>query len=233
MAREEESMPNRHNLFDFPHKAFRFMWMDVVSTIGTTDPGSQKALEQLDDKVKFAVDSYAHHNEDESTWFAPRLRELDAPLADKWVADHEENLHAMESLKERLRTIRDESDPRARAAMLADYYRDACDFLAEDLMHMAMEQNEVMGVFQRAFTDEQLRDLEVQFIAERIDPAYMKGLTPLFLRACNLDERTMLLSLIKRQVPSPEAFQGLLGGLVASIVPAEELAQIRARLEGA
>ena len=223
-------MAERHNLFEFPHKSFRFMWMEVVSVAGTTNAGDDASLEQLEAKVDFAVDAYAHHNHDESSWFAPRLAEIDKDLAARWIHDHDEHEHVLHSLRERAHAIRAERDGAARSAKLRDFYRFACRFLADDLDHMALEQEAIMTAFQNAYTDDQLRQLEGQFVAERIDPAYMKTLTPLFLRACNIDERTLLLSLVQKQSPSPEAFQGLLNGLVASIVPAGELAQIRGRL---
>ncbi len=223
-------MAERHNLFEFPHKSFRFMWMEVVSVAGTANSGDDASLAQLQAKVDFAVDAYAHHNHDESSWFAPKLAEIDRDLAARWVSEHAEHEHVLQSLKDRVRAIRAEPDAASRSAKLKDFYRFVCRFLADDLDHMAMEQEAIMTAFQGAFTDEQLRALEGQFIAERIDPAYMQSLTPLFLRACNIDERTQLLSLVQKQVPSPEAFRGLLDGLVAGIVPAGELTQIRGRL---
>ncbi len=223
-------MTERHNLFEFPRKSFRFMWMEVVSVAGTTNPGDDASLEQLESKVDFAVDAYAHHNHDESSWFAPRLAEIDKGLAARWIDDHAGHEHVLRSLKERARAIRAEKDTASRSAKLKDFYRFVCRFLADDLDHMALEQEAIMTAFQNAYTDDQLRQLEGQFIAERIDPAYMQKLTPLFLRACNIDERTFLLSIVQKQVPSAEAFRGLLNGLVASIVPGDELTQIRGRL---
>ncbi len=222
-------MSERKNFFDFPHKAFRYMWMDVVAVVGTTNPSLDPSLDAMEAKISFACDAYAHHNQDESEWMGPRLQELDAPLAKRWLDDHDSHLNTMEELKSRVRALRATADVGARARALGELYRFVCHFLAEDLVHMELEQEPIMAAFQKAYSDDQLQDMEAQFIRDRIDPSLMKKLTPLFLKACDVDDRTRLLSVIKRQVPAP-AFEELLGGLVAGIVGPEELAQLRSRL---
>lgn len=222
-------MADRYNLFDFPHKPFRFMWMEVVSEVGNVNYTDDGALEALERKIKFAADSYAHHNRDESEFFGPLLRRIDAALADGWVADHEHHLGVLEGLKERMRALRSEANVEARGRATEAFYRDLCRYLAEDLDHMMMEQTEIMQRFQDRHTDAELQQMERDFIAARVDPDYMKSLTPLFLRAGNIDQRTFVLGIIKSQVPAP-AFDDLVQGLVASIVPAAELQQIQQRL---
>jgi len=220
----------RHNFFDFPHKPFRHMWMDLVSSIGCVNYTDDRALEELAGKVQFATDVYAHHNRDESEWFGPRLQELDSELTSRWLADHEEHLHTLTDLRDDIHAIREEKDLTKRGELTAAFYDKACAYLAGDLDHMISEQTEVMKAFQDRYDDDELREMEARFLQERIDPAYLQRLTPLFLRAGNLDERTFLLSIAQQQAPSPEAFQGLLGDLVASIVPPNELVEIRRRL---
>jgi hypothetical protein len=222
-------MHERKNFFDFPHKAFRFMWMDVVAAVGGTNPFLDASLAATEAKVTFACDAYAHHNKDESEWLGPRLHELDASLAKRWLADHDSHMTTLEELKKRIRAVRATASVDDRTRMLGDLYRFVCHFLAEDLVHMALEQEPIMAAFQKAYSDDQLEAMEMQFIKDRINPDLMKSLTPLFVKAGNVDDRTRLLSIIKKQAP-PAAFEELFGGLVADVVGAEELAQLRARL---
>jgi hypothetical protein len=222
-------MADRHNFFTFPHKPFRHMWMDVVAAVGRTNPTLEKDLEALDTKVAFACDVYAHHNRDESEWFATRVRELDSALATRWLRDHDSHLEVLTKLTARVHAIRGNPSVEARTKELADLYRYVCHFLAEDLVHMEFEQTEIMSSFQKAYTDEQLRAMEQQFIQERIDPAFMQSLTPLFLQAGNVDDRTFLLTMAKQKMPPP-AFNQMLSGLVANIVAPEELSQLKTRL---
>jgi hypothetical protein len=223
------TMSDRKNFFDFPHKAFRTMWMDLVAQVGTTNPSLDASLAAMEAKVTFACDAYAHHNKDESEWMGPRLQELDAALTKQWLADHDGHLTTMNELQERVRAIRSTADVDARTRALTELYRFVCRFLAEDLVHMELEQETVMAAFQKAYSDDQLQAMEMQFIQERINPDLMKSLTPLFLKSGNVDDRTRLLTVIKRQVPAP-AFEELLAGPVAGFVGPEELAQIRSRL---
>ncbi len=222
-------MSERKNFFDFPHKAFRYMWMDVVAEIGSTNPSLDASLAAMEAKVNFACDAYAHHNKDESEWMGPRLQELDAALTKHWLSDHDSHLGTLDELKSRVRAIRSSPDVDARTRALGELYRFACRFLAEDLVHMQLEQEPIMAAFQKAYSDDQLQAMEMQFIQERINPTLMKSLTPLFLKSGNVDDRTRLLSVIKRQVPAP-AFDELLAGLVAGFVSPEELTQLRSRL---
>jgi hypothetical protein len=223
------TMSERKNFFDFPHKAFRYMWMDVVAAIGATNPSLDGSLAAMEAKVTFACDAYAHHNKDESEWMGPRLQELDASLAKHWLADHDSHVGTMEELQSRAHAIRSTPDVAERTRALGELYRYVCRFLAEDLVHMQLEQEPIMAAFQKAYSDDQLQAMEAQFIQERINPALMKSLAPLFLKSGNVDDRTRLLSVVKRQVPPP-AFEELLAGLVAGLVGPEELAQLRSRL---
>lgn len=223
-------MALRLNFFDFPHKAFRFMWMELVQQIGSVNYGDDAAVAELAEKITFATDSYAHHNHDESEFFGPRLQELDAVLTAGWLADHDAHLGHLQAFKAKIAAIQSESDIPARGALMAELYTFACRYLADDLDHMMLEQTKVMETFQGAYSDDQLREMEGQFIQERVDPEYMKSLMPLFLRAGNIDERTFTLSIVQKQVPSPEAFAGMLEHFAAQFVPADELATIRQRL---
>jgi hypothetical protein len=48
-------MSERYNLFDFPHQPFRFMWMEIVSEVGSTNYTDDAAVDALAKKVSFAV----------------------------------------------------------------------------------------------------------------------------------------------------------------------------------
>jgi hemerythrin-like domain-containing protein len=204
------------------------MWMEVVSKIGCVNFTDDKDLEALQDLVNYATDVYAHHNRDESEWFGVRLRALDEGLAHRWLRDHDEHLQVLTEFRERLQEIR-RRPVDERCSMISDYYDYACSFLKNDLEHMWMEQGEIMAVFHAKYTDDELRELEAQFIRERIDPAYMQRLAPLFLRASNIEDRTFSLSIMKEQAP-PEAFRGMLEDLAAKIIPAAELGVIKQRI---
>ncbi|MBN2196460.1 MAG: hypothetical protein JW751_26855 [Polyangiaceae bacterium] len=222
-------MSDRHNFFELPHKPFRLMWMELVGAIGAINPRDEAALARLEARVEFATDVYAEHNRDESEWYGPRLRELHAELAARWLADHEDHLRLLASLGGRTRAVRAELAVAARRDLLADLYRFFCEFVADDLAHMSLEEGQIMFAFQAAYDDDRLHELEAAFIAERVSPDAMQRLTPLYLRACNVDERAVVFAWLQRRTPA-DIFDDLMGGVVANVVPAGELAEIRARL---
>lgn len=53
-----------------------------------------------------------------------------------------------------------------------------------------------MAHFQAHFSDAELDQIEIAFI-KQMDPRHLQSLTPLFLRAGNLDDRTKILGAIK------------------------------------
>lgn len=85
-----------------------------------------------------------------------------------------------------------------------------------------------MGQFHSSFTDAELVAMETDFL-KQMDPAHMQELTPMFLRAGNIDDRIFMLSAIKLNAP-PAAFEGVLHGLAPTIIPAAELDVIKQRL---
>lgn len=219
----------RYNFFDFPHKPFRFMWLELVQHIGNANFTSDEALQALKAECDFACNTYIHHGNDESEWFGARLAELDADLAKEWIAEHDAQEAELKLFPTKAQAMLDEPDHGKRGEMARDFYIFACKFVAEELAHMMREQEKVMVPFQEAYTDEQLMDLEQQFLRDRISPEYMQSLTPLFLRSGNIDERTFTLSIIQSQIPAPE-FMGMLEHFASQFVPAPELAAIKVRL---
>ncbi|MBN2193217.1 MAG: hypothetical protein JW751_10415 [Polyangiaceae bacterium] len=222
-------MADRYNFFELAHKPFRLMWMELVVSIGVASPRDEAELARLEARVEFATEVYAEHNRDESDWYGSRLCELDPDLAARWRSDHDDHLRLLESLRGRTQAVRVEPAITARAELLADLYRFFCEFVADDLAHMSLEEGEIMSAFQAAYDDGGLRELEAEFVAERVSPAAIQRLTPLFLRACNADERASVLALLQRRT-SADTFDDLMGGVVANVLPPRELAEVRARL---
>lgn len=222
-------MADRYNLFEFPHKPFRLMWTELVGPIGATNPADEAALARLEARIEFATEVYAQHNREESEWLGPLLRTLNPTLAERWLADHADHQRVLEHLAARARAVCAEGDLAIRRELLADLYRFFCEFLADDLAHMSLEQGEIMFELQAAHDDDELRALEADFLDSQISADQLQRVTPLFLRACNVDERASILRLAQRRI-EPDAFEDLMARVVPRIVPAPELAELRARL---
>ena len=219
----------RYNFFDFPHKPFRFMWLELIQHIGNANYTSDDALRALKAEVDFAATTYIHHGRDESEWFGARLAELDADLAKAWIAEHSSQEAELLEFPARAQALLDEPDHGKRAELARDFYIFASAFLARELDHMMNEQQKVMVPFQEAYDDDTLMEMEQQFLRDRISPEYMQSLTPLFLRSGNIDERHFTLSIIQSQIPDGP-FRGMLDDFAAQFVPADELSVIKQRL---
>jgi hypothetical protein len=225
---ERETMADRYNFFELPHKGFRMMWAELIGPLGSLDVGDEESLCQLEARLEFATEVYAQHNRDESEWFGPRLCVIDTELTQRWLADHADHEHVLAHLMARARALRVEPDLAVRRELLADFYRFFCEYVADDFEHMSLEQGEIMCAFQVAYDDDQLRELEAQFLAERVSADTLQRLTPLFLRAFNREERTWLLTHLHRRL-DPETFAHLMGDVVERAVPARELPELRVR----
>jgi len=94
---------------------------------------------------------------------------------------------------------------------------------------MSLEQGEIMCELQAAYDDDELRALERAFLDEQVSADQLQRVTPLFLRAGNLDERARILALAQRRIDH-DAFEDLMARVVPRIIPAPELAELRARL---
>ncbi len=222
-------MADRYNLFELPHKPFRLMWTELVGPLGSVNPADEGALARLEARIEFATEVYAQHNRDESEWLGPHLRAANPALAERWLADHADHQRVLEHLAARARAVCVETDRAVRRDLLADLYRFFCEFLADDLAHMSLEQGEIMFELQAAHDDDELRALEAEFLDSQVSADQLQRVTPLFLRAGNFDERAWILELAQRRIER-DAFEDLMARVVPSIVPPRELAEIRARL---
>ncbi|HOU92906.1 MAG TPA: hypothetical protein PLU22_17755 [Polyangiaceae bacterium] len=222
-------MSDRYNLFELPHKPFRLMWAELLGPLGAVNPTDEAALARLEARIEFATEVYAQHNREESEWLGPRLRVINPELADRWLADHADHQRVLEHLAARARSVCAEADVAARRELLADLYRFFCEFMADDLAHMSLEQGEIMCELQAAYDDDELRALERAFLDEQVSADQLQRVTPLFLRAGNLDERARILALAQRRIDH-DAFEDLMARVVPRIIPAPELAELRARL---
>lgn len=222
-------MADRHDLFELSHKPLRLMWMELLATVGTARGDDAAGLAALEAGIAVAVELHGEHNRDESDWYGPRLAALDPELAARWLADHDDHLRVMRKLLGRVRALRAEPDAAHCAEQLGDLYRFLCAFVADDLAHMSLEQGEILFRFQAAYDDEQLREIEAAFLAERPTAAELERQLPFYLRACNTMERAQVLALV-RQRTTAAAFTRLWREVVAPAVSTAELVELGSRL---
>lgn len=64
----------RQDMFQLPHKAFRYMWTEATRLVGSLDVTDKEEVERTADAVLFACKIYLHHNHIESETFAPPIK---------------------------------------------------------------------------------------------------------------------------------------------------------------
>jgi hypothetical protein len=224
-----QTADGKRNLFIFPHKAFRFMFCELLNKIGKVNYTNDKELEELQKDVNYAVHAYTTHNHDESTYWADLLKEKEPETVAKWLKDHEEHEHELHEFDKSIASIIAEKSLQKRTGLVDSLYQALADFLIGDLTHMREEQTIINDLYLKHYSVEEINGLEMTFI-KQMDPKHMQALTPLLMRAHNLDGRAFLLGAIKNTGAPPPALHGILGLLRSINVPNEEITEIFTRV---
>lgn len=172
---------------------------------------------------------YTAHNHDESTYWADLLKEKEPEVVDKWLKDHKEHEHELHEFDKNIASIIAEKSNEKRAGMVDSLYHSLAEFLIGDLAHMREEQTIINDLYLKHYTVAEIDRLEMEFV-KQMDPKHLQGLTPLLMRAHNLDGRAFLLGAIKNTGAPPQALQGILGLLRSINVPNDEITEIFTRV---
>lgn len=190
---------------------------------------NNKELEELQKDINYATHVYTTHNHDESTYWADLLKEKEPEVVAKWLKDHKEHEHELHEFDKSIASILAEKSAQKRTGLVDTFYQSLADFLIGDLQHMREEQTTINDLYLKHYSVEELDRLELAFI-KQMDPKHMQALTPLLMRAHNLDGRAYLLGAIKNTGAPPPALLGILGLLRSINVPNEELTEIFTRV---
>jgi hypothetical protein len=210
---------DRFDIYAPVHKGLRLGSARLLERLGRTDwsdPAARGAV-LADFRRHLAVCQEHLQHEDGELHAALRERapEIAAGL-DREHEDHEVAFARLEALIHDVETAPEERRARAGHAL---YLAFSIHF-AEDMLHMAHEEQEAMPLLQAHFTDEALMEMD-QRIVQTISPDRMADYLRLMIPAATPQGRAALLRVIKAGAP-PEVFHGILENIARpALAPAE------------
>jgi len=201
--------PGCGNLFYFPHKFFRKLWMTVIGDVGKTDFQDQEEVQMLIPFVTMAADAYIEHNHGENEFFLSMLEEKDPEQHAKWKNDHKHHEEELEVMKKEVRRIAAIADNTERRIEGLKWSSVLHRFLAADLEHMDFEENQIMSLLAKHFPAPALKEQEMKLI-KSLRPEFLKQMLPFCIISTDTVSLVQMCRIIHMQTARapPQAWAG-------------------------
>jgi hypothetical protein len=221
-----------HEIYGLIHKGLRYAHARLLTRLGATAPDNGAAVAELLADLQRHLASRAGQIGCERREILAPLRTR-APGAVTELAEGHDRRCAHLPVLERLIAEVGLSRLRQRGAALDRLYLAFSRFVAEDLHHMAEEQEEFSPVLQALFTDAELDAMEARMRAG-LTAEQLIDLARIMLPAARPDERLAMLRTVRadmvRENAPPESFAVLLALGVRPALAAADWAQLEAGL---
>jgi hypothetical protein len=196
-----------HDFYGPIHKGLRLAQTQMLVRLGACGGDDEGELaELLGDLVTFCR-ICEHHLENEDRWVHSALEDR-APGSTFRLgeshAHHRQSFEALEALMARVET----AQPCDRPRRLKQLYLRFSLFMADDLAHMAEEEELMLPVLQSLFTDEELAGIEDRILSG-LSPDEIVGFGRLMIPAATRADRIALLTAMRANAPA-EAFEAIL-----------------------
>jgi hypothetical protein len=196
-----------HDFYGPIHKGLRLAQTQLLVRLGACGGDDDTELSQLLADLDAFCLMARHHLENEDRWVHSALEER-APGSttrlEESHADHRQSFGALHGLIARVETaVRCD-----RARRLKQLYLRFSLFMADDLAHMAEEEELLLPMLQSLFTDEELSDIE-DHILSGLSPDEIVAFGRLMIPAATRADRISLLSAVRANAPA-EAFEAIM-----------------------
>jgi Hemerythrin HHE cation binding domain len=216
-----------HDLYRDVHKAIRTMLFDTVAAAGRLDPSDRVARVAHANRVRDLVRFLAFHAEHEDSVLDEPIRRVLPEQADAIACDHLALEQQMADLVALADLVFDCERTDARAAVHT-LYLDLASFVSAYLAHQDVEERVVMPALEASCGVPGLLELHARILAE-ISPEDMGWSLSVMIPAMNIDDRAEMLGGMRAEAPT-EVFAGV-WGLVTTVLPADDVAALAARLD--
>ena len=198
-------MNSRLDLYKEVHKGVRKALFDLAMLAGSTEFNHPESLQRLKDQVNLTYNLLETHAHSEDTYVEPLLRQCDSEVADKLTTTHSKLENDISQLKRQLDDFASgQADITSQGQL---FYLALTRFIGEYLQHIADEEQILMPLLWKKFDDPTLMEVTTT-IRANIPPPVMKNFLSFMIPAMNHQERTLMLTGIKRAAP-PEVFDGV------------------------
>ena len=207
----------RESFFRVIHKALRSELGRLAGQAGRTDFADAAEVARLRASAEETFALLEEHAANEDRFLMPLLRRCAPQIASRLDRAHAGQHDTLDGLRARLAAAASAGAAAAREghAFLLQLSR----VQAEQLSHMADEEELAQPALWRAYDDETLRGAHAELLAS-IAPAHLAHMAALMLPAMNAPERAQMLSGARATMPGP-AFEGLLEVAESALDPAD------------
>ncbi|MES1199611.1 MAG: hemerythrin domain-containing protein [Pseudomonadota bacterium] len=208
-------MSARHDFYSPIHKGLRLGSSRMLVALGQADWRNTQSSAELLFALKTHLVLAREHLEHEDAEIIPPLRAKAKEMAHVLDHDHEDHYQTFRDLDECIRELEGAPNADQRALCGQSLYIRFSTYFADDLAHMAREENEALPLFHALFTDQELMEMEGRIIAS-IPPARLTQYYEIMIPGMSPPERAAFLSYVRAVAP-PEAFQHLYGVAQAAL----------------
>jgi len=217
--------PARFNIYANPHKGLRLAFGEVLTAAGRVDPEDGEDVARLVGQVRALLRFCRTHLEKEEAFVHPAIEARRAGASATTHDDHRDHLAAFEQLESEVLAL-ETAGQEHREAAVTRLYRHLALFVADNLVHMHVEETDNNAALWAAYDDGELHALEQRLVAS-IPPDMLQLTLRWMMPAMNPAERAGLLREIRERAPAP-AFAGLLAAVQATLTETERQKLARA-----
>lgn len=197
----------RHELYRPIHKALRAFMSDTLSTVGRMDTNDEHDVAAALAQIRSLLTVLTIHLEDENRFVHAAMEARRPGSAAHTAHDHVEHECALADLKNATDGVERAAGVEREALAFSLYSRLAL-FVAENLVHMHVEERENMAVLWADYSDEELAEIEHAIVAS-VPPAAMGIAARWFMAGLNHAERVGWFEGMRHGAP-PAVFEGML-----------------------
>lgn len=216
----------RHNLYAEIHKGMRVMLTQALAICGRADwldaLDSAHALAELRGMAAFC----AAHIEHENAFIHPALEARQPQSAVRIAAEHVEHEHAIDDLLRRADLV-ERSSGAARVVAGEALYRALALFVADNLLHMHVEETDHNAVLWAYYSDDELFSIHHTLVAS-LSPHESQQSLYWMLPNISHAERVAMLGGMRANAPAP-VYEGTLTMLRPQLT-AKDWAKLEAAL---
>lgn len=191
-----DATANRWDLYGPIHKGLRRAHALMLLRIGNADFTGDTSGLLADLRRHLAISADHLHHEEQ--YIHPPLKARVPHATDRLEDQHQHHREHFLALFEQIEAIEAGDSSAAAGRRL---YRLFTRFVADDLGHMAEEEEITFPILCHHFTDAELQAIE-RAIVEDMDPDLAGPVTEAMLAATNIDERVTLLSGMRQGMPA-------------------------------
>jgi hemerythrin-like domain-containing protein len=216
----------RYNVFNQIHKALRGMLYDVANSIQRTDFTQDDAGETVN-KLEQLLHLFDEHADHEDKYLLTNIERYDEGMVDAFEQDHVIDRRLTASLLENIGAWRNTSDKEQRYKAGQTLFYAFNEFIGFNLYHMNREENELLCLLWRHYTDQEILAMQAQILAS-IAPETMAIEATWMMRSMNNPEITGWMGGVR--ATAPDHLFAMLVQLAEKELPAARYEAIMERL---